>query len=126
MKRILSLITLIAMLATMTLSVPVFADSNAKLDLKQAIEVAKKSFDISTENYDFTSNYSETNYGKKLWYLYWNSKSGNGSSMSATIDASTGEIINMSRWDAQATPPGRIPKYSRDEALKAAQAMASR
>lgn len=124
MKRIISLVTLITMLFSIMLSGSVFAESNTKLELKEAIEIAKKSFEIDTADYDFNSNYSETKYGKKLWYLYWNSKQNNGGRINITINADNGEIVNMNRWDSNAPATGRIPKHSREAALKLAEAAA--
>lgn len=124
MKRIVSLITLVAMLFSIMLSSSVFAESDTKLELKDAIEIAKRSFGIDTTNYEFNSNYSENNDGKRLWYLYWSSKDGSGGSINITVNADTGEIVNMSRWDSGTAAPGRIPKYSKEAALKAAEDIA--
>lgn len=129
MKRIISVITLTAVLIGIMLSGPVFAVSapaDNNLELKEALEAAKTAFNFDTTNLDFNSSYSETKYGKKLWYLNWNSKSGSSSSISITVDAATGEIINMYKWDSTPRTFGRIPKYSREEALKAAEALAKR
>lgn len=126
MKRTISVILLLSMLFCMMFSGPVSAENNKKVDLKDAIEIAKKSFEIDTADYDFNSNYSESNQGKKLWYLYWNSKKNGNTGISATIDADTGEIVNMYKWDYNAVTMGRIPKYSEDAALKAAESLAKK
>jgi hypothetical protein len=126
MKKIISVITLTAVLIGIMLTGPVSASVDNELELKEALEVAKAAFNFDTTNHDFNSSYSETPYGKKLWYLNWNSKPGSGSSINITVDAANKEIINMYKWDNTSVPSSRIPKYTREEALKAAEDLARR
>lgn len=127
MKRIISIITLTVVLLgiLLTSSISAAAESS-NVELKQAIEIAKTAFDFDAVNHDFTSSYSETKYGRKLWYLNWNSKLGSGSSISVTVDAATGEIINMSQWANTSVPTSKIPKHTREEALKVAEELAQK
>lgn len=126
MKRIISIITLTAILASLMLTGPVSAADDNKLELKNAIEIAKTAFNFDAANHDFNSSYSETKYGRKLWYLNWNSTLGSGSSISVTVDAATGEIVNMNHWENNTVPAKKIPKYTREEALKTAEELAKR
>lgn len=126
MKKIISVITLTAVLVGILLTGPVSASADNNLELKEALEIAKAAFNFDTANHDFSSNYSETNYGKKLWYLNWNSKLKGGSSISITVDAANKEIINMYQWENNPVQPNKIPKYTREEALKAAEELAKR
>jgi hypothetical protein len=126
MKRILSIITLTALLFGILLTGPVSAAEGNTIELAKAIEIAKTAFKFDAANHDFNNSYSETNNGKKLWYLNWNSRQGNGSSMSITVDASTGEIVNMNQWENVTVPAKRIPKHTREEALKLAEELIKR
>ncbi|HYF82389.1 MAG TPA: YcdB/YcdC domain-containing protein [Clostridia bacterium] len=120
MKRIISIITLTALIFGVLLAGPVSAAEDSKLELKKAIDIAKTTFNIDTTSLDFNSSYSETKFGRKLWFLNWNSTLGSGSSINVTVDAATGEIINMSKWENYAVPTKKIPKYTREEAQKVA------
>lgn len=121
MKRIISIVTLTAVLCGLLFTGPVAAAANNGVELKQAIEIAKTAFGFDAVNHDFNSSYSETKYGRKLWYLNWNSNSGGGTGMSVTVDAATGEVINMSQWENTPVQAGKIPKHTREEALKVAE-----
>ncbi len=125
MKRIISILTLAALLFSLAFAGPVSAAANPKTDLKQAIEIAKATFNIDSKNYDFNSNYSEAPNGQKLWNLSWNANNPNGGNgINVTIDADTGEIVNMSLWEPYTGPASRIPKHAKSDALKAAEALA--
>ncbi len=120
MRRVISIITIVALLFAFTI-VPVNA-AGAKYDLKQAIQIAKEKLELITEGYEFNSSYSE-NYinGRSVWELYWYNKSGNGESISVIVDASTGEIVSYNNWEASSETYSKLAKYSKDEALKAAE-----
>jgi hypothetical protein len=126
MKRIISIITLTALIFGVLLTGPVSAAGDSKLELKKAIEIAKAAFAFDAANYDFNSSYTETKYGRKLWYLNWNSKLGSGSSINVTVDAASGEIMNMSQWENNPVQPKKIPLHTKEEALKVAEELAKR
>jgi len=121
MKRIISIITLTVVLCGIFLTGPVAAADNSKVELKKAIEIAKNAFGFDAAKHDFNSSYSETKYGRKLWYLNWNSSMAGGSGISVTVDATTGEIVNMSQWESTPIQTSKIPKHTREEAQKAAE-----
>ncbi len=121
MKRIISIITLTAVLVSLLFTGPVSAAEGDTVELKKAIEIAKTAFNFDAANHDFNSSYSETKYGRKLWFLNWNSTTGSGSSISVTVDAATGEIVNMNQWENAPVQSRKIPKYTREEALKTAE-----
>lgn len=127
MKKIISVITLTAILFSILLTGPVSASAvSSDVELKKAIEIAKTAFDFDASKLDFSSSYSEIKNGRKLWYLNWYSSTGSGQSFNVTVDAATGEIINMNQWESSPVQTRKIPKYTREEALKVAEALASR
>lgn len=120
MKKFLCLV--LALTLILTSSLPVFAagqSDNAKISLKQAIESAKNKLGISSEGMKFESSYSEGRDGKKFWYLNWNSKQGGTKGYSVTIDADNGNIVNYYTY-SPSSDTSRIPKHTREQALKAA------
>lgn len=121
MKRIISIITLTVVLCGIFFTGPVSAAENNKVELKEAIEIAKTAFGFDAAKHDFTSSYSETKYGRRLWYLNWNSSVAGGSGISVTVDAATGEIVNMSQWESTPSQTSKIPKHTREEAQKVAE-----
>ncbi|MDD2492168.1 MAG: hypothetical protein PHV12_08275, partial [Bacteroidales bacterium] len=91
MKKILSVILTLTLLFTNTLTI--FADTpqtQGKVNLEKAIEIAKDSFGINTDGYDFNSSYYESGEGTKQHQLNWNSRK-NGDGINITVDADTGD-----------------------------------
>ncbi len=120
MKRLLSFLLIVMLLFMGTITVTAdTSNNNSKIDLKRAIEIAKESFDLNTEGYDFNQNYHETPEGIKQWSLGWSSPE-NDENMSVTVDADTGDIINMYFWKPSYNNPPKIAKYKREDAIKAA------
>lgn len=117
MKRFFS--SAIAMIFVFAMLMPgtVKAQTGTKVELQQAIQIAKQALNINDSGYNFNSNYSESN-NRKSWYLSWNSTT-NGN-ISVTVDADTGEILNYYSWKPDNETTSRIPKYTEDEAKKAA------
>ncbi len=119
MKKTLSAFLTFMMIVTFV--VPTFAAdaTKAKLELKQAIEIAKDNLGIETEGYDFSSSYSEDQDGKKNWYLNWQEKKGKNGSINVSIDADSGDITSFSTYTSDDIY-SKIPKYSKEQALQAA------
>lgn len=125
MKKLTSL--LLVMVLVFTSLMPAFAaeQEGSKINLKQAIEIAKEKLKIASEGFEFESSYSESKDGKKVWYLNWNSKKGEKKAISASIDADTGDIIYYYSFSPTYNT-SKIPKYTREQALKAATEFATR
>lgn len=117
MKKFFSSAIALILVFTMLMPGIVKAQTDTKVELKQAIQIAKDTFNINDSSYNFSSNYSEYN-NRKFWYLNWNSTA-NGN-ISVTVDADTGEILSYYSWKPDNGTTSRIPKYTEDEAKKAA------
>lgn len=121
MKKIISLV--LAMTLVFGTVSTIFADTaqtNGKISLEKAIQIAREAFDFNTEGFDFNQNYYENSEGTKQWYLSWNSRS-NGDNMNIHVDADTGDILSMYQWKNEYSTPTKLPKYKYEEALKAAE-----
>lgn len=126
MKRFIALLTMFVLLAGMfQFSGVVYAEEKA-ITLKQAIEFAKKGLSLKTDGFEFNSSYTENQNGYNLWVLNWNNTKTNNESISVSIDASNGEIVSVYWYTPYQQPTSRIPKYSKDQALKAAQEWAAK
>ncbi|MEW6697067.1 MAG: YcdB/YcdC domain-containing protein [Bacillota bacterium] len=101
--------------------------SKAKFPLDKAIERAKEVFRIGSEYESFKSGFNSYD-GKAEWHLNWNRDTEPRGNISVRVDALTGDIIGMDRW--QDMPPGQrysgLPKYSYEEATKLAQEWAKK
>lgn len=101
--------------------------SKAKVPLNKAIETAKSTFEIPNTLDRFESGFSS--YGDKAeWNLNWSRSQEPGGSLSVRVNALSGEIVGMDRWEAP--PPGQkytgIPKYSYNDGAKLAQEWAKK
>jgi len=121
MNRLLSLILAIALLFTGTQVILADDEVNgAKISLEKAIEIAKKSFALNTENYEFNHSYYGNVEGTKQWQLNWNSKS-NNHNIIINVDADSGDILYMYQWKDNYSQQPRLAKYNREEAQKVAE-----
>lgn len=122
MKKVISVLISVAMILT-TLPVS-FAQSEtgASINLEKAIELAKSKVKVPEQDFDFNSNYTENSDGKNLWYLNWNSKvdAPETFSTSVTINADNGDVVSYTTYSKDKVT-SRIPKYTKEQALKAAQ-----
>ncbi len=119
MKKLIAIIMVMAMVLSNAFLI--FADSavsSGEIDLKKAIEIARNSFNLDTEGYDFNQNYNESQDGTKQWSLHWNSEE---ESISVSVDADTGEITSMNRWKVNYQSPQKLAKYKREDAFSIAE-----
>ena len=119
MKKTISLI--LAFLFIFTSAFPIFAteQTTSNVDLKKSIEIAKQKLNISTDGFDFESSYSENRDRKKLWSLNWHSKDKSKKSINVTVDADSSDVIYYNTYSTSVNT-SKIPKFSNDQALKAA------
>lgn len=123
----------IALLTVLTLLIGVFqipggvsAEQAPKITLKQAIEIAKSTLSLKTEGFEFNSSYNENQNGFDVWSLNWNNTKTQSESINVLVDSNNGEIVSVSWYTPNEQPKSRIPKHSKEEALKAAEAWAKK
>ncbi|KAA5806794.1 S-layer homology domain-containing protein [Thermoanaerobacterium thermosaccharolyticum] len=117
MRKFLSFLIVIVLIFTIAIPSIGFAQTNSKIELKQAIEIAKEKLNIPSSGYNFNSNYNE-NDNNNTWYLTWSSST-NGN-INVSVDADTGEIISYNFYKPDNTPVSIIPKHTREEAKEVA------
>ncbi|TCW41923.1 peptidase YpeB-like protein [Thermohydrogenium kirishiense] len=117
MRKFLSFLLVSLLIFTVAIPSIGFAQTNSKIELKQAIEIAKEKLNIPSSGYNFNSNYYE-NDSNKTWYLTWSSST-NGN-INVSVDADTGEIISYNFYKPDNTPVSIIPKHTREEAKEVA------
>jgi len=125
MKKLLSLVLVLTF--AFSIVSPAIALADTSISQEKAIEKIKKIFD--TTIYDrFNINYNENDGNKKVWELYWSKSKAPYGSLSASIDAETGNILNMYMYKGY--DPDRktsaIPKYSREQAIEIAKTFAEK
>jgi uncharacterized membrane protein YkoI len=127
MKKFIVLLTVLTLLiGVFQFSGGVFAEATPKITLKQAIEIAKTTLDLKTEGFEFNSSYIENQNGFDAWSLNWNNTKTNNESISVSVDSSKGEIITIGWYTPFEQSKSRIPKHTKAEALKAAEAWAAK
>lgn len=119
MKRLLSTFIIFTFILITGMPLKGFAAAKPNIELKQAIEIAKKALDLKTDGYDFSYNYYENE--KKTWMLQWNLKGGVSGSIYVSIDAENGDILSMNIWSSNDQTTSKIPKYTKDQCLKKAE-----
>jgi hypothetical protein len=127
MKKIIALLTVMTLLIGI-LQVPggVLAEEQPPVTLKQAIEIAKITLSLNTEGFEFNSSYIENQNGFDIWNLSWNNTKTNNESINVSIDSNNGEIVSVGWYTPYEQPKSRIPKHTKAEAQKAAEAWAKK
>ena len=123
MKKLISLLVILAMLFTFLPSSSALAQGSSKLTQTQALEIAKTKLGLVTDGYNFNASYTEDTNGRKTYSFNWESKKQPGGSINVSIDADTGEILNFYQWDYKNSTAGRIPKYPKSRAQETAEAL---
>lgn len=119
MKKIISFMLTLMFLLSLAPSLGVKALD--KTDLQKAIEHSKAVFGIPDSGYDFNYSYNENQNSRKTYDLNWTQKGGGNSSIRVSMDADTGSILSMNRWDGNDSSSIKIPKYSKERAREAAE-----
>jgi hypothetical protein len=126
MRKIISFLVCFTMMVAVFSPIKISAKAAPNVSLEKAMNIAKQTFNLTTNDYDFTYSYSENQEGRNIWNLQWNTKKQPSSNISVSVDSSTGDIVQMYRWDYTNSVPSKLPKYSKDQALKAAKEWAQK
>ncbi len=97
----------------------------AKITVEQAIQVVKDNFSIPEKYSHLSTGYNEFN-NRATYSLNWNAVEEPGGSFNAEVDATTGEIMNINRWENSNRPSFRLPVLSKEDAMKIASDMVSK
>jgi hypothetical protein len=123
MKKIIALLTVFALIfGVFQIPGGVLAEEKPQITLKEAIEIAKTTLALKTEGFEFNSSYLENQNGFNVWSLNWNNTKTNNESINVSIDSNNGEVVSLGWYTPYEQPKSRIPKYTKAEALKAAEA----
>lgn len=125
MKKLISII--ITAIMFLSISITAFAEEKnliavkPNIDLKQAVEIAKEKLNVKTEGMEFRNSYYEHDNDKGAWNLSWRNKENNNEGIEIEVDAVTGDILRFSKWNYSKNDNSKIPKYTKEAALKAAE-----
>jgi hypothetical protein len=120
MKKVSAILVILTILFSIVSPSRVYANTDANVKLDQAIDIAKKTLNISPVGYDFTSAYQNLPGGKNVWILEWNLKKGTEGYIKVAIDADKGNILNMKQWSSQSSTLENTRGDSKDQAQKIA------
>jgi len=93
--------------------------ASTTIDLKNAILIAKSSFEFDDRDLKFTYNLN-SNESKSFWNLSW---TGKNKQINIQINAQNGDIISMYRYEGEQPVTKRIPRYSKEKAKEVAEAL---
>lgn len=95
-------------------------NSPGSISLDKAIQIVKQNFDIPAELQEFSSAFDSSN-DRKVWRLSWTAGNGNEGNFMAEVDANSGEIMDMHRWQGPGATGSKIPSISISEARQIGQ-----
>lgn len=125
MKKFIALFTIMTLLFSIIIPSGVYAQNSSNIDLSEAIKIAKEKFEFDTKGMDFNQSYNEYD-GRKIWNLNWNTNKAPNKSINVSIDADTGDITNMNQWEDNLVAGSKIPKYTKEDAIKVAKEFAQK
>lgn len=87
------------------------AGSNVSISLDKAIQIVKQNFNVPSDLQEFSSAFDSYD-NRQVWRLNWTAPEGKEGSFMAEVDANSGEIMSMYRWQGQSATGSKIPSIS--------------
>lgn len=97
----------------------------AAITVEQAVQLVKDNFSIPEKYSRMSTGYNEYN-NQATYSLNWNADEPPGGSFNATVDATTGEIMNINQWDQSVKPSFKLPIIAIGDAEKIATDLVSK
>lgn len=96
--------------------------NTANITLENAIQNVKQFFPVPNNLNNFSSSFDNSN-NRQVWRLQWDSQNNETGSMSAEVDAATGEVWSMHFWKQNDASFSKTPTLSVLEARQKGQAL---
>lgn len=96
------------------------AGSDVSISLDKAIQIVKQNFNVPSDLQEFSSGFDSYD-NRQVWRLNWTAPEGKEGSFMAEIDANSGEIMSMHRWQGQGATGSKIPSISITQARQIGQ-----
>lgn len=126
MKRILSLFIAVLVLIGTLAPIGAHAETKTNISLEKAISIAKDAFNLKTEGFELNYSYVENQDNKNIWRLTWDKAKAPSANISVSVDADNGDILNMYQWESSNKTQSKIPAYSKAQAQKVAENIATK
>jgi len=96
------------------------AGSPGSISLDKAIQIVKQNFNIPSDLQEFSSGFDSYD-NRQVWRLNWTAPEGKEGSFMAEVDANSGEIVSMHRWQGSGVTGSKIPSISITQARQIGQ-----
>ncbi|NLP23949.1 MAG: hypothetical protein GX382_05410 [Syntrophomonadaceae bacterium] len=120
LKKLLAITVALALLVSLNPLPPMAQARDTNITLEEAIQTAKGLFPAATQYSEFVSEFN-TSPQSSYWQLQWSAGEAGEGSLSVQINAQTGDVIHMYRWDQQSGQPTSVSMSAQE-----AQAIADR
>ncbi|MBP8819322.1 MAG: S-layer homology domain-containing protein [Syntrophomonadaceae bacterium] len=94
--------------------------SPGNISLDKAIQIVKQNFIIPSDLQEFSSGFDSYD-NRQVWRLSWIAPEGKEGSFMAEVDANSGEIMSMFRWQGPDVTGSKIPSISITQARQIGQ-----
>ena len=94
--------------------------SHVSISLDKAIQIVKQNFNVPSDLQEFSSGFDSYD-NRQVWRLNWTAPEGKEGSFMAEVDANSGEIMSMYRWQGSGATGSKIPSISITQARQIGQ-----